>query len=385
MEKITDYALCTGCHACYNICPKKCIVMQSDKHGFKYPIINNDICINCGLCKSVCPIENKYIGNKRGAAFACINKNDVIRLDSSSGGIFSLLANEILDRGGVVVGAAFTDKFSVEHVIVDSKYGLEKLRGSKYIQSNIGDIYKIVKNYLENDKYVLFSGTPCQISGIKCYLGKSYDKIIYQDFICHGVPSPLVWRKYIESVEREYNKIIPKTIPISFRNKCNGWENFSLKIVFSDKTELIEQFNNNLYMKAFLGNLCLRPSCYNCHSKSLERESDITLADFWGIDKISSKMNDNKGTSLVLVNSDKGKELFFKIKNLMHIEEINDEKFDLAIKNNISAYKSVEKPNTYDIFMKMINEKSFKKAYCAATNKKLLSRIKNRFGKFLKI
>lgn len=221
MIEIKEKVECCGCQACYNICPKNAIEMVADEKGFKYPKVNKDKCINCGLCEKVCPILNKKTIENEPKVYACYNKNDEIRMKSSSGGIFTLIAEEIIKRDGVVCGAAFDEQYGLSHQFVESIEDLEKLRTSKYFQSSIEDTYRKTKEYLLNGRYVLFTGTPCQIEGLLSYLGKQYDKLYTQDIICHGVPSPKVWRKYVD-----YRLSIDKKIPqsINFRDKKQqGW------------------------------------------------------------------------------------------------------------------------------------------------------------------
>lgn len=368
MQKIIDIKNCTGCHACYNACPKQCISMQSDNEGFLRPVIDNSLCINCGLCKKVCPVLGEYKGNPKGTAYACINNNEETRQQSSSGGVFTLIAEYILSLGGVVFGAAFDEDLSVYHIEVTNIEALSKLRGSKYLQSRIGDTYKSAKAYLEGGKPVLFTGTPCQISGLYAFLGKDYENLYTQDLICHGVPSPDVWQKYLRFREKSAGASTQRTF---FRHKKYGWEMFSVLLDFTNSTEYIQIFSKDLYMKGFLADLCLRPSCYNCHSKSVERESDITLADFWGIVRVCPEFFDDKGTSLVLVNSPKGAKLFDAISAFMHYKEVD---MDEALKYNPSAFRSVAKPKKRELFMKMINEAPFDAAVEACIKKGLIEK-----------
>ena len=374
MQKITEKYKCTGCHACYNICPVNSIKIEPDNDGFLHSAIDEKTCINCGRCQRVCPVIKDYIGNKKGQAFACINKNEDVRLQSSSGGVFSLIAEYVLSQNGVVFGAAFNDDFGVKHIEILSEDELYKLRGSKYLQSTIGDTYKKAEEYLKQGKMVLFSGTPCQISGLKSYLGKEYDNLILQDFICHGVPSPAVWKKYIEFRETRSNL---KAKTAYFRDKTYGWKKFSLKCIFDNDDEYVQTLDKDEFMQSFLKNLCLRPSCYNCHSKSINRESDITLADFWGIDNVLPEMNDDKGTSLVLVNSQKGKDVFHKISANMIYKEVDIME---AVKYNSSAYKSVDYPKNRDKFMKLVKKMDFDKALNKSIRKSLINRIINKFN-----
>lgn len=359
MIKIKNKELCSGCHSCFNVCPQQCIKMTADFEGFLYPVIDMENCIDCGLCEKACPIINGYNGAAKGKAYACINKDEVIRINSSSGGIFTLIATEILKTGGIVFGAAFDEELNVHHIEVDSRKDLNLLRGSKYLQSRIGDTYKKVENYLKENRSVLFSGTPCQISGLKSYLKKDYDNLILQDIICHGVPSIYVWQQYLKFRKKTAEQDVDRNILPSFRLKDNGWKNYLLSINFVGEKEYKCIASQDIYIKAFLNNLSLRPSCYACHSKSIVRESDITLADFWGIENVLPEMFDDKGTSLVLVNSEKGRLLFENVADKMICKEVN---IDDAIKYNPSAIKSVNRPKNRDKFMNLILNIDFDKA-----------------------
>ena len=349
MIKIENKENCCGCWACANICPKDAITMVEDEKGFKYPKIDKEKCINCGLCEKVCPIINNKNVKREVKAYACFNKNLEIRIYSSSGGIFSLIANYILDLNGVVFGAQFDKEFNVVHSYIDNKKDLYKFQCSKYVQSEIGDTYRKAKELLDNDKYVLFTGTPCQIEGLYKFLRKDYDKLYTQDFICHGVPSPRVWRKYLKETNNKY-KEQPKEI--SFRSKDNSWQDFELKILYKNNVYRNTQ-GKDTYLRAFLNDICLRDSCYKCNFKKKNRVSDITLADFWGIDNIDKSMNDDKGTSLVVVNSDKGKELFEKLKDNMEYKEVN---LDDAIKYNMNMITSVKMNKNREKFFNELDE-----------------------------
>ncbi len=378
MEKITDKKKCSGCHACYSICPKQCITMCEDEEGFLYPNIDKVHCIDCGACRKVCPVVQEHHANPVGKAYACINNDENIRIKSSSGGVFTLLAKSVIEQGGVVFGAVFDDNFSVCHIGVENQDDLEKMRGSKYVQSRISEVYKQVKEFLEKKRMVLFSGTPCQIGGLKAYLGKEYDNLIMQDIICHGVPSPMVWQKYVNYRETKAESHIRRTF---FRDKKNGWKTYSVRFEFSNRTEYEQIFSKDLFMQAFLSDLCLRPSCYNCHFKSKERESDITLADFWGVEKQCSEMFDDKGTSLVLVNSEKGGKLFEKIVSQMHYKEVD---LDTALSHNSAAYKSAKLPKQRKKFMKKISEDNFEELIEICTRISLVNACKRKIKMFLK-
>lgn len=348
MIEITDKAKCSGCYSCANICPKKCITMTLDQEGFWYPKIDKEKCIDCGLCEKRCPILNDMRVNNEPKAYACYNLDEEIRKESSSGGIFTLLASNIIDRGGIVYGAAFNHNYEVEHIKITTKKELNILRGSKYVQSKIGEVYAEIKELLNQEKIVYFSGTPCQIDGLLCFLDKKYDNLICQDIICHGVPSPLVWKYYLQ----QFN--IEKNAKILFRDKSTGWDSYSFTIKQKDKFTQLSSDND--FMKVFLKDLCLRPSCYDCHSKSLHRNSDITLADFWGVKEVCPELYDNKGTSLVFINSKIGNKLFNSIKNGIMLREVVIEE---AVKYNPSSYKSVSYPKKRDKFITQISNNNF--------------------------
>ena len=290
MIEIIDKKNCCGCWACVQQCPKQCISMIEDDEGFLYPKVDKGICINCHLCEYVCPIINTDAPRKPLETYAAINKDEQIRLESSSGGIFSAIAEYIINDGGVVFGAKFNDKWEVIHDYTETIDGLAQFRGSKYVQSQIGDNYKKAKQFLTSGRKVLFSGTPCQIAGLKHFLKKEYENLLTVDFICHGVPSPGVWREYLKEEVATCNLkniVLPRSIHgrdalnvtiegISFRDKTLGWKKFSFALDLSTSVgrgEKIqfrtrEHLHENLFLKGFLANLFLRPSCYNCVEKN---------------------------------------------------------------------------------------------------------------------
>lgn len=360
-KKIKENKDCMGCYACSSICPENCISMETDNEGFWYPKVDYNKCIKCGLCVNVCPIINKTIVNNKPKAYACNNKDEAIRLASSSGGIFTLVAEQVIDRDGIVFGVGFDKDFKVVHSYVEDKHELYKFRGSKYVQSEIEDTYKQAEYFLKQGKEVLFTGTPCQISGLKSYLDKEYEKLICMDNICHGVPSPRVWDKYVDFREKKAGS---KPRRIAFRLKNDGWKLYSVSFLFKDDTEYRETQKDDLYMRAFLKDVCLRPSCYSCEFKTLNRESDITLADFWGIQNILPDMDDDKGTSLIFVNSDKGQKMFENIKDNIVYKEID---INEAVSSNSAAIRSVAYNPKRENFLNDLDKMEFDelvKKYC---------------------
>lgn len=335
MIEITDKTRCCGCHACYNICPQECITMQSDDEGFRYPVIDREECTECDLCDMVCPIMCSNKVDNQPIAYACINRDNNIRQQSSSGGVFSLIAENILGNKGIVFGAGFDADFNVEHSWVDDIDDLSRFRGSKYVQSNIGDTYKEVRGFLGQGRQVLFTGTPCQVAGLKSYLGKDYESLICADIICHGVPSPRVWQRYKEQLEEIHHA---KAERIAFRRKNYGWKLYSVSFSFDNETEYSKPLTEDVFMQGFLKNLYLRPSCYACSFKTLNRLSDITLADFWGIQNVLPDLDDDKGTSLVLVHSQKGAAMLADLADKMICEKVD---LNTAVVYNSAAVKSV--------------------------------------------
>lgn len=372
MINIVNNKDCTGCHACYSICPQNCISMDRDPEGFWYPKVDYDKCIDCGLCEKVCPIQNKIEIINKPQAYACINKDELIRIKSSSGGIFTLIAEEIIDLGGVVFGAMFNNNFEVIHSYVETKEELSKLRGSKYVQSRIGETYKRVKDFLNEERKVLFTGTPCQISGLKLFLGNTYDNLVCMDIVCHGVPSPSVLEKYIKYREKQANS---KTKRIAFRRKYEGWKQFSVSFLFENNTEYRQTLHTDFYMKAFLKNVCLRPSCYECSFKTIHRESDMTLAGFWGIQNILPDMDDDKGTSLIFVNSIVGQDILNEIKSKIILKEVD---IDKALKYNSAAIKSVEYNEKRKLFFNDLNSCSFDKLIKRNCSDKIILKLKRK-------
>lgn len=350
----SDKFTCCGCSACAHACPKQCITMRADTEGFSYPSINEEECVDCGLCLKKCPFHTSGEKKVPMKAYAAYNKNQDIRMESSSGGIFTLLAEKTIQEGGVVFGARYTKDFQVEICAADNKAQLQSFRGSKYVQASVGDSYKEAQEILKTGRKVLYSGTPCQILGLKRFLGKDFENLLTVDIICHGTPSPKVWQRYLDEIREEGNKAINS---INFRSKPNGWKrfNFTLNYNEGDDTYSISSFfGQNPYMRAFLSDLILRPSCYQCKVKSVKSESDITLGDFWGIEKVHPQMDDDKGTSLILINTEKGEIAL----NLSETEYLPTE-YDKAYPYNTALEQSSHPhPHRTRFFLKLDKAKS---------------------------
>ena len=342
---------CSGCTACVNICPKNCIEMVPDKEGFLYPKIDKSNCIECGLCKKICPINNteKHLPF---FAYAVKNKNDKERNESTSGAIFSVLAKYVLNNKGIVFGCKFNNNLQAEHDFVETYDEIDEFRGAKYVQSNLNDSFKKVKSFLEKGRYVLFSGTPCQIAGLDAYLGKKYEKLIKCDVVCHSVPSPKALESYIKALENKHNKKITK---IWFRRKdMYGWQKSNVKLKFDDGSVYQEFLVDTSFMKGFNNGLFNRPSCANCAYKDFKGKSDITIADFWGIENVNEKFSDNIGVSLAFVNTEIGVSLFEKMKENIEFIKVNVE--DTVIKNPFTIKSSPSHKNRKDFFDRIDSE-----------------------------
>ena len=333
MIKIIDKHKCCGCEACAQRCSKQCITMIPDDEGFLYPQVDEAACINCGVCEKVCPVINQGNSMKPLGVFAAINPHDNIREKSSSGGVFTAIAEKVIMEGGVVFGARFNESWEVEHYYIEHVEDLEKLRGSKYVQSRIRTAYQKVESFLNERRSVLFSGTSCQVAGLKRYLRKEYDGLLTVDVVCHGVPSPKLWKDYLSTLEDLY-----PIKAINMKDKTEGWMSYKITIQ-GDKASLSERASDNKFMLAFSQNLSLRPSCYQCPAKAGKSGSDITLADYWGVEKLFPKMYDNKGTSFVCANTQKG-QAFFKALSL------NKEmvKYDASVPYNACIVTSSAEP-----------------------------------------
>lgn len=317
MDVMGNSNLCTGCAACSNICPRQCITMIEDNEGFEYPVVDTRLCIRCNKCVAVCPVMSGVSRDKLAIpkVYACKNKDETVRLNSSSGGVFSAVAGHVLGQNGIVFGAMFDNDFDVMHGFIAQECDLDKLRRSKYVQSRIELSYQEAEKYLTSRKLVLFSGTPCQIAGLRNYLGKEYKNLITCEVICHGVPSRRVYNEYLRFLEDKYGS---KISDIDFRAQDRGWDNFETQIRF--KNGAVYQNINSvepLYMRGFLTNLYLRPSCYTCNFKHKNSVADLTLGDYWRIARRYPYVHDGKGISLVVVNTRVGEDVFRRVASKM--------------------------------------------------------------------
>lgn len=356
--------ICTGCGACAAVCPVKCIVLQPNDEGFLCPVANTDACTDCGKCRQICPVNPEVIYEKKKVSDCCESRpvgiyaawhlDERVRYESSSGGVFTALAENILVQGGVVVGAAFDDRLVVRHILVESSKDLCRLRGSKYVQSKLDPaLYQRIYDMLKQNRPILFSGTPCQVAGLRSFLCRPYEKLICCDMVCHGVPSPLLLECYVTFRSIKGNRLAK----IDFRDKTAGWKDFGVRLYYQDGTSRLLSMWSDPYMSSFLQNYILRPACYQCKFKGSNYFGDLTIADFWGVEKKYSEYDrDDKGTSLVLINNEKGRDwLNTNSSNLfLGIADLNT-----AITGNPAIVRSCSRPPQRETFYVDLNNLSF--------------------------
>lgn len=344
MPNLASKEYCTGCTACASVCPKGCIAMTADENGFLCPAVDAEKCVSCGLCEKSCPVMNLLEKTKNEPkAYAAYSKDESMRLESSSGGIFTELSKAVLEDGGAVFGAAYNEQFEVVHICVECEIDLAKLRGAKYAQSDLCGIFVQIKKQLDEGREVLFSGTPCQVGGLKAFLRKDYENLVAVDFVCHSVPSPMAWREYVKyRTDQDNSGKLPATI--NLRSKQTGWTNYQYSNLFTyaDGHTHAARSSESLYMKLFVGGYINRESCANCQFKGYSRVSDLTIGDFWGIWDIAPEMDDNKGTSVVLVQSRRGQALLERISDQLVLKPVTLEE---TSRQNPAMLKTSQ-PNT---------------------------------------
>ena len=351
MISIADKADCCGCTACASICGKHCIHMEPDEEGFLYPAIDKDLCIDCGACNAVCPVmnakEEKPFSQK---AYIVNNKNETERKESTSGGAFTPIAKYIIENGGVVFGAAFDDQMRVIHTYADNANDLWKFRGSKYVQSDMDGCFLLAKEYLDSGKPVCYSGTPCQIEGLKQYLRKEYENLITVDLVCRSVPSPLVWNRYLSYIKEHMKS--SHIASVSFRDKSKyGYQYPNIRVSGANGT-YYNGVESDPYLRSFFENISIRPSCYQCGFKKRYRVSDFTIWDCFFAEKFALELDDNKGTTCVLIHSQKGMDLFRHIIDGFHYKEVHP---DDIVKGMNEMFKSVPTNNKREAFFKDIS------------------------------
>lgn len=366
MIEVKNKIDCCGCQACGDVCHAGAISFHSDNEGFWYPEVDKDKCTDCHLCEKICPVLNidalKHHNESAPKVFGGYNKDIVIRFDSTSGGVFSLLAQAMYKQKGYVSGAIYTDEFNVVNFISDDKKDLKRLRSSKYVQSNADGLYRRIKSLLESGEKVLACGSPCQMAALRGFLRKDYDNLIIVDFLCRATNSPKVFEKYKESLEARYGS---KIVAIKDKNKDHGWHSLARKITFENGQVYYGEGHEDDYRRGYHANVFERPSCYECKFKGIPRISDITLGDFWGIGSVDPSLEQNLGTSLVMINSEKGEKYFDIIRDKLVIKEFS---LDDIVPGNRTAIMGGKLPYPDGIdrneFFKALDEMPFDK--CAA-------------------
>lgn len=329
MIQIENKKKCSGCTACYAVCPKQCIEMKADEEGFRYPAVDTEKCIRCGACERSCPILNpiKEMPVSQNA-FLVQHRDENIRLDSSSGGAFTAIASYVLSKGGVVFGAAYDEYFQVRHCYVENTAKLWKFRNSKYVQSDVGDCFREVRDFLRVGRWVCFSGTPCQIEGLNHFLGKQYEKLVLVDVVCHGIPSPLIWNRYLE-----YQRVKDQRPDnIRFRDKFYGYKYSTMSLIKDGKNVYHAGSQLDPMLRAFFTDICDRPSCYACPFKKRYRVSDMTIWDCFSVYAFDKAMDDDKGTTRVLCHTDKAAMIMHELENVAKCKEIDSDKLVSGVK-----------------------------------------------------
>lgn len=336
MIQIEDKRECCGCGGCANICPTKCIVMQADREGFCYPQIDTEKCIQCGSCEKACPvIQGKQEKEFEQKAYLVQIKDEEIRRESTAGGAFSAIAHYVLDRNGVVFGAAYDENFKVRHIPVSDRFNLRRLRNSKYVQSDTGRTFSEAESLLKEGGYVCYSGTPCQIEGLKQYLGKEYERLITVDVVCHAVPSPLIWEKYVDMQKRKYG---PDISNLLFRDKHYGYQYSTMTVKDkSGKSIYAYGVETDPMLRAFFSNICDRPSCYDCRFKKRYRVSDFTIWDCFPVYGFDKRLDDDKGTTRVLLHSPKARIIFDEIKDSLRLTEVPADRLTAGVREMVQS------------------------------------------------
>ena len=345
MPYLAKKELCTGCTACANACPVNCIEMKRDEYGFAYPAVADPAaCTDCRACEAVCPVQTD-VGKNSGEpmAFAAYSKNHDLRMASSSGGVFSEIAETVIQKGGIVFGAAYDDCFNVYHTGACKPEELAALRGAKYAESWLGTVFGDIRKELDSGRLVLFSGTPCQAAGLKAFLEKDYDNLLVIDFVCHGIPSPMAWKKYVDYRAKLDNKGRLPT-DINLRDNSTGWSRYrySNRFEYDNGTEHKDLSSQSDFMRLFTQDYILRASCGNCRFKGYSRASDITLGDFWGVWDIAPEMDDDRGTSVILIQSEKGRACWERIAHRVRAAAVELEQASRQNPSMISSSKAKE-------------------------------------------
>ena len=378
MIKIENKEKCCGCTACYSICPKQCIVMKVDIEGFMYPSVDETKCIDCGMCEKICPILHQPPANKELSAVAVQNKHDDTLFHSAAGGAFSAIAEVTIKNAGIVYGAAYDRNMVVRHMSAETREDLKIFRSSKYVQSYMGEVFHEVEKDLQNGREVCFSGTPCQVAGLKAFLKNDYKNLITVDLVCKGVGSPKVLKQYVSSQEKIHNS---KIIGMNFKRKTYGYHSSTMSVDFENNTSYSCGGITDPMMRSFRADVCLRPSCSECQFKGSDRASDITIFDCWHYKELTGKKDNDKGHTNVLIHSKKGKNRINQCVDLLEIEEISAEKSIELDGIMVNGRASVHPKR--DEFMQIVEKEGLKAAIDTCIPITLSDRIKESSKKVL--
>lgn len=361
MIQIENKEKCSGCTACYAVCPKQCIEMKADEEGFRYPIVDTEKCIQCGTCENVCPILNpvkEMLTPQK--AFLVQHRDDRVRLDSSSGGAFTAIASYVLSKGGVVFGAAYHEHFQVRHCYVEKADELWKFRNSKYVQSDMEDCFRRARKFLEAGRWVCFSGTPCQIEGLNRFLKKPYEKLVLVDVVCHGIPSPLIWNRYLEYQRMEEQR--PDNI--RFRDKFYGYKYSTMSLIKDGRNIYHSGSQLDPMLRAFFTDICDRPSCYACPFKKRYRVSDMTIWDCFSVYDFDKALDDDKGTTRVLCHTEKAASIIQEITDTARCKEVEVERLVSGVKEMFESVPiNLRRENFFHDAVRMDGTELFNKYY----------------------
>jgi len=380
MKIIDDLSRCVGCALCSSVCPQKCIEMEKKEIGFLYPKINKDLCIGCGKCKNACPLNKTNIINQTDSCYALLDKDEFSRVKSASGGASNVFANHILKNDGVFCGCRLNEELEAIHDIADVSDDLEQYRDSKYVQSNMTHTWEKIDKVLNENKTLLFTGTPCQAAAVRSKYG-TRDDLYICDFICSGVPDPAIFKLYLAKIGKNEGKKINK---FYFRDKSCGWKKSAIRIVFDDGTEKKIPRKDSMYYSLFGNNLFFRQSCYKCEFKQFKTHSDLTIGDWWGIEKFRADIDDDKGCSLVIINTPKGAELLEHVKDDVVLV---DTPIEFAIQTHPKIMKSINSNPYRTLFYKMFNGDidSLNKAYERCIGDSITDKIKRKLYLYFNI
>lgn len=359
--------------------------MSADEEGFLYPEIQEDVCIHCDRCQAVCPILSPPTLNPLREVYAAYALDKTERMSSTSGGVFAVLARSVLEAGGVVCGATYESDFSVRHVLIDDPSELIRLKGTKYVQSETGQQFSAIRMHLEKKQLVLFSGTPCQVAGLKSFLGHDDEHLICIDLICHGVPSPLVWQRYLQEASKD-----GRIAQVDFRHKHEGTDMAFVRFCLENGDCWEEKQSENLYMKGFLRNYYVRPSCFSCHFKGMDRCSDLTIGDFWSIKEFHPQFADECGNSAIIVHSEKGKTILETAEKRLALRSATMQEIllwnECLVESVAKTYKRVEFFQRWkaESICDLVQDLSWEAASKEKQNSSIKTKLKHRLKRFMK-